>query len=117
MTQEQKQHAADLLARSWWLVGEDNFLPKVFMVNGKCYWFYNVAKRAAYKTRYPIEIVTIDDVFYLMTRDDQKHISRGTILHEFDQSGSTFNGRLFENANSELAEMVNIPIIPLVPTP
>ena len=113
MTQEQKQHAADLLARSWWLVGEDNFLPKVFMVNGKCYWFYNVAKRAAYKTRHPIEVVTIEDVFDLMNKDDQRHINRGTILHEFDQKGQTFGGRLFNNMNSEIAEMVNVKVVKL----
>ena len=113
MTQEQKQHAADLLARSWWLVGEDNFLPKVFMVNGKCYWFYNVAKRAAYKTRHPIEVVTIEDVFDLMTKDDQRHINRGTILHEFDQKGQTFGGRLFNNIKSEIAEMVNVKVVKL----
>lgn len=113
MTQEQKQHAAELLAKSSLIVGEENFLPKLFMVNGKFYWFYNVAKRAAYKTRYPIEVVTIEDVFDLMTNYDKKRISRGTILHEFDQAGSTFNGRLFENANSELAEMVNIKVVKL----
>ena len=44
MTEQQKQHAAEVLVKnSMMLLGstEDDpkYLPKVFVVNGKCYWF------------------------------------------------------------------------------
>ena len=42
---------------------EPKFLPKVFVVNGKCYWFLNVARRAAFGTEHPIEVMTIRDAW------------------------------------------------------
>ena len=66
MTEQQKQHAAEVLINnSMMLLGsteeDPKYLPKVFVVNGKCYWFLNVARRAAFGTKHPIEVMTIEE--------------------------------------------------------
>ena len=48
MTQEQLKHAAQMLLNTKQLTGGDEpkYLPKIYIVNGHCYLFLNVARRA-----------------------------------------------------------------------
>lgn len=96
------------------ILGGDTYLPKLFVVNGHFYWFLNVAKRAAYGTNYPIEVFTIKDAYHIATQNERVRFNKGIVEKNFDQTGNTFKGRLFDDPHSPLAEMVNIPIVPLV---
>ena len=119
MKQEQLKHAADILLTSQCLIGgeEPKFLPKIFIVNGHCYYFLNAARRAAYGTNYPIVVMTIEDAWKIGARLHRGSLKQDNVAWEFDQTGETFGGRLFDEPNSPLAQMVNIPIIPLTKLP
>ena len=120
MTREQLEKAALALVSSHRLISssdEVRYLPKVFIVNGQCYWFLNAAKRAAFGTNSLITVMTIEQAWQIHTHLHPDTLEKERIEKKFDQTGDTFNGRLFDDRNSPLAEMVNIPIIPLVPTP
>ena len=56
MTEQQKQHAAEVLLGTKALTGGEDgkYLPRLYVVNGKCYLFLNVARRAAIGTNYTI---------------------------------------------------------------
>ena len=120
MTQQQLQHAAEVLLNSHWLISpkdELRYLPKVFIVNGKCYWFLNAAKRAAYGTNAVITVMSIEQAWQIHLHLHPDTLKTECIEKNFDQTGDTYQGRLFADPTSPLATMVNIPIIPLVPTP
>lgn len=89
------------------LPGEGLILPKAFIVRGKCYWFLNVAKRAAIGQEHP--------VIYVLTAERAieiaKPVKRPHIVSFFDQTGSTYDGRLFDDCKSPLASTVDIPVI------
>ena len=94
MTPLQKIKAANTLCRSISLVEDNKLLPKIFVVNGKCYWFLNAAKRAAYETNYPVEILTIEEAVKVCT-DKPRTLTRNSVVWDFDQRGETFGGYLF----------------------
>ena len=100
MTEQQKQHAAEVLVKnSMMLLGsteeDPKYLPKVFVVNGKCYWFLNVARRAAFGTEYPIEVMTIDEAWEIHMHMPAETLNKECVDSNFDQNGSTYDGRLF----------------------
>ena len=119
MTQEQLQHAADVLLHSKLLTGGETprFLPKIFIVNGHPYYYLNVARRAAYGTNYPIVVMTIEEAWEIGTCLHRDSLKKDAVEWNFDQTGSTYEGRLFDTRKSIYADMVTNPIIPLVPTP
>ena len=114
MTQKQLQHAAEVLLNSHWLISpkdEVRYLPKVFIVNGKCYWFLNAAKRAAFGTNAVIHVMTIEQAWHIHLHLHPDTLKKECIEKNFDQTGDTFGGRLFDEPHSPLAQMVNIPIV------
>lgn len=108
MTKEQIKQAADAILRSQGLLGEDMYLPKIFVVNGDIYYFLNAARRAAFGTEHAIEVVTIEDAFksrYGFIPD------KLAVAREFNQEGHTFDGRLFMDEGSLTPQQVYNPII------
>ena len=119
MTEQQKQHAAEVLVKnSMMLLGstaeEPKYLPKVFVVNGKCYWFLNVARRAAFGTEHPIEVMTIGDAWEIHLHLPADTLKKECVDSNFDQTGSTFNGQLFCNNREVMAGAVQNPVIKYV---
>lgn len=116
MTREQLEKAALALVSSHRLIGsseEVRYLPKVFIVNGKCYWFLNAAKRAAFGTNALIHVMTIEQAWQIHLHLHPDTLKKECIEKNFDQTGDTFGGRLFDEPHSPLAQMVNIPIVPI----
>ena len=116
MTEQQKQHAAEVLIHSKELLGGDEpkFLPKVFVVNGKCYWFLNVARRAAFGTEHPIEVMTIEEAWVLYMHLPADSLKKDAVEWNFDQTGSTFNGQLFCDNHEVMAGMVQNPVVKMM---
>ena len=89
--------------------GEDGkYLPRIYVVNGKCYLFLNVARRAAIGTQHTIEVLNIEDAWQICMHtpfDMQREVD-----WEFDSTGSTFDGYLFSD-NRIYPSMVPNPII------
>ena len=118
MTEQQKQHAAEVLVKnSMMLLGsteeDPKYLPKVFVVNGKCYWFLNVARRAAFDTEYPIEVMTIEEAWEIHLHMPAETLKKECVDSNFDQTGSTYDGHLFYD-NPITAGMVPNPVIKYV---
>ena len=116
MTREQLEKAALALVSSHRLIGSSDelrYLPKVFIVNGHPYWFLNAAKRAAFGTKHVIRVMTIEQAWRIWLHLPQSSIKQECIEKNFDQTGDTFQGRLFDSPHSPLAAMVDIPIIPI----
>ena len=97
MIQEQLEYAANVLLGSRQLTGGDSpkLLPKIFIVDGKCYYYFNAAKRAAYGTVHPIYVMSIEDAWEIYTHLDRDTLSKEAVAWEFDQTGATFDGNLF----------------------
>ena len=94
---------------------EPKYLPKVFVVNGKCYWFLNVARRAAFGTEHPIEVMTIGDAWEIHLHLPADTLKKECVDSNFDQTGDAFyDGRLFDDRNSILTSMVPNPVIKYV---
>ena len=115
MTEQQKQHAAEVLIHTKELTGGDDpkFLPKVFVVNGKCYMFLNAARRAAYGTSLTIEVMTIREAWEIYMHMSADTLNEKEVEWNFDQTGSTFDGRLFYD-NPITAGMVPNPVIKMM---
>lgn len=117
MTEQQKQHAAEVLIHSKELLGGDDpkFLPKVFVVDGKCYMFLNAARRAAYGTSLAIEVMTIKDAWEIHLHLPADTLKKVCVDSNFDQTGDAYyDGRLFDDRNSILTSMVPNPVIKYV---
>ena len=116
MTEQQKQHAAEVLIHSKELTGGDDpkFLPKVFVVDGHCYMFLNAARRAAYGTSLTIEVMTIEEAWEIYTQLPADALKKDAVEWNFDQTGSTFNGQLFCDNHEVMAGMVQNPVIKYV---
>lgn len=119
MTEQQKQHAAEVLVKnSMMLLGstaeEPKYLSKVFVVNGKCYWFLNVARRAAFGTEHPIEVMTIKDAWEIHLHMPADTLKKECVDSNFDQTGSTFNGLLFCDNREVMAGMVHNPVVKMM---
>ena len=120
MTEQQKQHAAEVLVKnSMMLLGstaeEPKYLPKVFVVNGKCYWFLNAARRAAFGTEHPIEVMTIEEAWQIHLHMSADTLDDKAVDRYFDQTGDAYyDGRLFDDCNSILTSMVPNPVIKYV---
>lgn len=119
MTEQQKQHAAEVLVKnSMILLGstaeDPKYLPKVFVVNGKCYWFLNVARRAAFGTEHPIEVMTIEEAWQIHLNMSPDTLNEKSVERNFDQTGSTFNGQIFCDNYKVMAGMVQNPIVKMI---
>lgn len=119
MTEQQKQHAAEVLVKnSMILLGstaeDPKYLPKVFVVNGKCYWFLNVARRAAFGTEHPIEVMTIEEAWQIHLNMSPDTLNEKSVERNFDQTGSTFNGHIFCDNYKVMAGMVQNPIVKMI---
>ena len=94
---------------------EPKYLPKVFVVNGKCYWFLNVARRAAFGTEHPIEVMTIEEAWQIHLHMSADTLKKECVDNNFDQTGDAYyDGRLFDDRNSILTSMVPNPVIKYV---
>ena len=116
MTEQQKQHAAEVLIHSKELLGGDDpkFLPKVFVVDGKCYMFLNAARRAAYGTSLAIEVMTIREAWEIYMHMSSDTLNEKAVEWNFDQTGSTFNGLLFCDNREVMAGMVQNPVVKMM---
>ena len=113
MTEQQKQHAAEVLIHTRELMGGDDpkFLPKIFVVNGHCYLFLNAARRASYNTVYPIEVMTIREAWEIHYHMPADTLDDRSIESDFDQNGSTYEGLLFCDNRQIMANMIPNPVI------
>lgn len=113
MTEQQKQHAAEVLIGTKALTGgkDGKFLPKLYVVNGKCYMFLNVARRAALGTEYPIEVLSIEEAWQTHMHLSPDSLAREAVEWEFDTTGSTYDGCLFCDNKNIYPSMVPNPII------
>ena len=111
MTGQQLIHAAKILLGTKELTGGDEpkYLPKVFVVNGHCYMFLNVARRAAYGTDYPIEVMGIREAWEIMNKPNA--LNEEEVAWDFDHRGTTFEGRLFDSKDSVFADSIMNPIV------
>ena len=116
MTEQQKQHAAEVLIHSKELLGGDDpkFLPKVFVVDGHCYMFLNAARRAAYGTSLAIEVMTIREAWEIYMHMSADTLNEKEVEWNFDQTGSTFNGQLFCNNREVMAGAVQNPVVKMM---
>ena len=116
MTEQQKQHAAEVLIHSKELTGGDEpkFLPKVFVVDGHCYMFLNAARRAAYGTSLAIEVMTIREAWEIYMHMSADTLNEKEVEWNFDQTGSTFNGQLFCDNHEVMAGMVQNPVMKMM---
>lgn len=116
MTEQQKQHAAEVLIHSKELLGGDDpkFLPKVFVVDGHCYMFLNAARRAAYGTSLAIEVMTIREAWEIYMHMSADTLNEKEVQWDFDQTGSTFNGQLFCDNREVMAGMVQNPVVKIM---
>ena len=113
MTEQQKLHAAEVLLGTKALTGGDDpkFLPKIYVVNGKCYLFLNAARRAAYGTIHPIEVMTIEEAWNIVHFNDGLTLNPKEVEKSFGTVGSTYEGKLFCDNNAIIASMVPNPVI------
>lgn len=113
MTEQQKQHAAEVLIGTKALNGGEDgkFLPKLYVVNGKCYMFLNVARRAALGTEYPIEVLSIEEAWQTHLHLSPDSLDREAVDWEWDSTGSTFDGCLFYDNKNIYPSMVPNPVI------
>ena len=116
MTEQQKQHAAEVLIHSKELLGGDDpkFLPKVFVVDGHCYMFLNAARRAAYGTSLAIEVMTIREAWEIYMHMSADTLNEKAVEWNFDQTGSTFSGLLFCDNRTVMAGMVQNPVVKMM---
>lgn len=119
MTEQQKQHAAEVLVKnSMMLLGstaeDPKFLPKVFVVDGHCYMFLNAARRAAYGTSLAIEVMTIREAWEIYMHMSADTLNEKAVEWNFDQTGSTFNGQLFCDNREVMAGMVQNPVVKMM---
>lgn len=113
MTEQQKLHAAEVLLGTKALTGGDEpkFLPKIYVVNGECSLFLNAARRLAYGTTYPIEVMTIEEAWDIVHAKDGQKFDPNEVEDNFDSVGSTFDGKLFCDNPFINAGMVQNPVI------
>ena len=113
MTEQQKQHAAEVLLGTKQLTGGDEpkYLPKIYVVNGKCCLFLNAARRIAYGTKHPIEVMTIEEAWEIHTGKNRETLNKAEVEKNFDQTGGTYMGMLFCDNMHVHAEIIPNPII------
>ena len=113
MTQQQLEKAARMLMNSKQLTGGDEpkFLPKIYVVNGECCLFLNAARRIAYGTTYPIEVMTIEEAWEIHTGLSADSLKKDRVAWDFDTTGSTFDGRLYCDNYKLLAAGVPNPVV------
>ena len=113
MTEQQKLHVAEVLLGTKALTGGDEpkFLPKIYVVNGKCSLFLNAARREAYGTTYPIEVMTIEEAWNIVHANDGQKLDPKEVEDNFSTIGSTFFGKLFCDNHLVNAYMVPNPVI------
>ena len=116
MNQQQLEKAARILLNTKQLTGGDEpkFLPKIYIVNGECCLFLNAARRIAYGTQYPIEVMTIEEAWEIHTGLTRESLNRNHVAWEFDSTGSTFDGRLYCDNYAVLAGAVKNPVVKLM---
>ena len=93
MTNEMKHKAAAALMRSRAITATEQLLPLIYIVGNHLYWFKNVARRAAYCEKKPIEMMTIEAAWSI-SKEQHPFDSRKVDKH-FDQHGDTFGTFLF----------------------
>ena len=113
MTEQQKLHVAEVLLGTKALTGGDEpkFLPKIYVVNGECSMFLNAARRSAYGTTYPIEVMTIEEAWDIVHFNDGQKLNPTEVEDGFATVGSTFEGKLFCDNPFINAGMVPNPVI------
>ena len=102
-----------MLMNSKQLTGGDEpkYLPKIYIVNGECCLFLNAARRIAYGTEHPIEVMSIEQAWEIHTGLSADSLKREEVAWEFDTTGSTFNGCLYCDNYQVQAGMVLNPVV------
>lgn len=112
MTNELKKHASEVLLRSKQLIGGDDskFFPRIYVANGKCYYFLNVARRAVVGTNHPIEVITIEEAYKIVHNKELSAAMRDMVAWNIDTTGKTYKGCLFCDNKNIIASQVSNPI-------
>ena len=95
MTVEIKQKAARLLATRSRLIGDEKWLPVIYIVGNHHFWFLNAARREAYCTKRPIEQLTIEEAYPIHYGKELPEWIKKNVVREFDQRGETYGDFLF----------------------
>ena len=113
MTKQQLHRAAQMLINTKQLTGGDDpkFLPKIYVVNGECCLFLNAARRIAYGTNHPIEVMTIEQAWEIIKGKPAETLDRNEVEWEFNQTGSTYSGSLYCDNYAVQAGMVLNPVV------
>ena len=93
MTNETRHKAATALMRSPVITSNEQYLPVVYIVGNHLYWFKNVARRAAYCEKKPIEMMSIEAAWIISK--EKKPFDSNKVNKHFDQHGDTFGTFLF----------------------
>lgn len=109
INQQQINFAAERLLASPGLVKKGMYLPKIYIVAGRCYWYLNAARRVAFGTNHRIYVLTIEDAWKISGRKVKPY--NYYIGRDFDQTGETYDGKLYDQIGSVLADHVPNEII------
>ena len=112
MTNELKKYASEVLLKSKQLNGGDDpkFLPRIYVANGKCYYFLNAARRAVVGTNSPIEVITIEEAYKIVHNNTFSATMRDMVAWNIDTTGKTYKGYLFCDNKNIIASQVPNPI-------
>ena len=73
------------------------YLPIVYLVDGRMYWFLNAAKRAAYNYHSKVDAMDIYEAFMLINSRKMTAQEQSQVEWDFNQKGETYNGFLFRD--------------------
>lgn len=73
------------------------YLPIVYLVDGKMYWFLNAAKRAAFNYRSKIESMDVHEAFMLINGRKMTAQEQSQVEWDLIQRGEDYNGFLFKD--------------------
>lgn len=101
MNFETRKRAANLLMTSSKIVGNEHYLPKVYIVDKSIYLFLNAARRAAYCEKKHIETLTLEEASIFLTNKPLSTKLKRQIA-SLDQTGGVYGAYLFSDSNIKL---------------
>lgn len=73
------------------------YLPQVYIVDGKLFWFLNAAKRAAYNYHSKVDSMDVHEAFMLIKGRRMSAKEQSQIEWNINQKGEDYNGFLFRD--------------------
>lgn len=102
MTDKVRQRAANAIMKSYRVFCADEnarrYVPQIYVVGDSLYWFLNVARRAAYCDKKPIEVLSFLDA-YMLTHGGKLPPERQYKMNiGVDQTGEVYCDYLFSDS-------------------